>query len=246
MGTTGRSRRELTLLHTADLHIGNPDHPDAALGAFEGVLQVARDARADAILVAGDLFDVATVPRAVIEYVFAAFERMGRPVVIVPGNHDTLLTNRDSPFHGLATNNVRVLSGDAGETFALERLGLTLWGRPVYSHDTLFHPLEGLPARPDDGWYVAMAHGIVTDGVTFRERASPIHDGELALADSDYIALGHVHQYREVTQGPAIAYYSGSPSVGASASTAAIVHLDPTAGVRVARVEVPRLAHRLE
>ena len=240
-----RGRKALTLLHTSDIHIGHPDHPDAVLGAFDGMLQVARDINADAILVAGDLFDVMTVPRAVIEYVFGAFERVGCPVVIVPGNHDSLLTNLDSPFHGLATNNVRVLTGETGETFTLGRIGLTLWGRPVYNHVPEFHPLEGLPARPADGWYVAMAHGIVTDGLSFLERASPIHERELELADSDYIALGHVHQYREVTQGPAVAHYSGSPSVGYF-PTAAIVHLDPAAGVHVESVDVPRLAHRLE
>ena len=241
MGTTRSDRRAITLLHTADVHVGNPDHPDAALGAFNGMLQVARDINADAILVAGDLFDVGTVPQTVVEYVFDAFERAGRPVVIVPGNHDTLLTNLDSPWHGLATNNVRVLQGDLGETFVLERLGLTVWGRPVYKHVTEFHPLDGLPPRPDDGWYVALAHGIVTNGSTFLERASPIHERELEVADSDYIALGHVHRYHEVTQGAAVAFYSGSPSVGYSA-TAAIVHLDGVAGVRVESVVVPSVA----
>lgn len=218
-------------------------HPEAVLGAFDGVLSLARDISADAILVAGDLFDASGVPATTIEYVFDAFERAGRPIVIVPGNHDTLLTRPDSNLHGLATRNVRVLQGDSGETFTLDSIGLTLWGRPVYNHVPEFHPLEGLPPRPDEGWYVAMGHGIVTDGKLFRHRASPIFEHELAAADCDYIALGHVHKFRDVTQGIAVACYSGAP-VNGNASTAAIVRLDPAAGVTVESVPVPHTIAR--
>lgn len=232
-----RPRTELTVLHAADLHIGHHAHPDAVLSAFSGVIELARTVRADAVLIAGDLFDAATVPAAVVEYVFEALERLGRPVVILPGNHDTLLTLRDSELHGYATNHVRVLQGDAGEMVTLSN-GLTVWGRPVYEHVPEFRPLEGLPPRPDEGWYVPMAHGIVTDGRNFRFRASPILEDELAMADCDYLALGHVHVFRDVTRGTAPAFYSGA-SVNGSASTAAVVTLRPDAGVLVSPIAVP-------
>lgn len=240
--TGRRGRKPLTLFHAADLHIGHHAHPEAVLSAFDGALTIARDIAADAILIAGDLFDGSMVPGWVVDHVFDSLERAGRPVVIVPGNHDTLLTRLDSPLHGLATNNVRVLQGAAGETVSLAN-GLTLWGRPVYNHVPEFHPLEGLPPRPEEGWYVALGHGIVTDGKTFLLRASPILERELAAADCDYIALGHVHTFRNVTQGAAAACYSGA-SVNGSASTAAIVRLDPEAGVIVNPVPIPYIAAR--
>ena len=238
----GRGGRALTLLHAADLHIGHHAHPDAVLSAFKSMLEISRSIAADAILVAGDLFDSAAVPSWVVEYVFESFEGAGRPVVILPGNHDTLLTKRDSPFHGLVTPNVRVLQGDAGETLSPAD-GLTVWGRPVYEHIPEFHPLAGMPRRPEDGWFVAMGHGLVSDGTQFRFRGSPILHSELAAADCDYIALGHVHTYRNVTCGAAVAYYSGA-SVNGNASTAAIVRLDPGAGVTVQPVAIPYVATR--
>lgn len=226
------------MLHAADLHIGHHAHPAAALAAFDGVIEVARAVRADAILIAGDLFDSSAVPQSVIDYVFDELENAGRPVIVLPGNHDTLLTQRDSLLHGHATEHVRVLQGAAGETVTLPN-GITIWGRPVYDHVPEFHPLAGLPERPDDGWYVTMAHGIVTDGKTFRYRGSPVLQEELAAADCDYVALGHVHTFRNVTQGAAVAYYSGAP-VNGNASTVAVVRLDPDEGVNVAALPIPK------
>jgi len=238
--TLPRRRPSLTVLHAADLHVGHHAHPTAVLSAFDGMIELARTVRADAILIAGDLFDAAAVPATVVQYVFEALERAGPSVVILPGNHDTLLTQLDSELHGYATNNVRVLQGAAGEMLTLPN-GLTLWGRPVYEHVPEFHPLAGIPPRPADGWYVPMAHGIVTDGHNFRFRASPILEDELAAADCDYLALGHVHVFRDVTRGTAPAFYSGA-SVNGSASTVAVVHLDPDVGVRVSPIAVPYTA----
>ena len=70
--------------------------------------------------------------------------------------------------------------------------------------------------------YVAQAGGL----------SSPILWTELAQAGCDYVALGHVHVFRDVTQGRSPAFYSGAPS-GMRDSGAVLVTLDPVHGTTV-------------
>ena len=68
-------------------------------------------------------------------------------------------------------------------------------------------------------------------------RASPISPDEIAMAPCDYVALGHVHVFRDVSQNGVPAYYSGAPS-GSQTKTVAIVDLDPVSGVSVLPLEI--------
>ena len=68
-------------------------------------------------------------------------------------------------------------------------------------------------------------------------RASPISPDEIAMAPCDYVALGHVHVFRDVSQNGVPAYYSGAPS-GSQTKTVAIVDLDPVSGVSVSPLEI--------
>ena len=55
-------KRPLTLVHMSDLHIGTDIRPEEALAGLESALALARTAEADAVLIAGDLFDSHRVP----------------------------------------------------------------------------------------------------------------------------------------------------------------------------------------
>lgn len=237
MGVGGNSqRRHLTLLHTSDLHLGSDTYSAEALQGFGAVLKLAVSKGVDALIIAGDLFDSGRVPQWMVTHVWQSLSNLGIPVVVLPGNHDIPLTTE--PFVSMpVSDGVHVLRDPAGELKTFDSVGLSVWGRPVYDHEPSFRPLEGLQPRPDHGWYVAIAHGVVTDGPDFAYRASPIALQELAQADCDYVALGHVHAFRDVTQGSALAFYSGAPS-GAWLRTAALVILDPANGVRVEPVHI--------
>ncbi len=240
---TGESRRKLevalkplTILHTSDLHLGSDDGSEQALRGFEAILDTAAERSVDALLIAGDLFDGGRVLEEVVAHTFNALAGLGCPVVVLPGNHDTPLTSRSYASRDLP-NQVHMLKDPAGQIITLESLGLSVWGRPVYNHEPGFHPLAGLGRRPDHGWYVAIAHGIVTYEDGFIERGSPITNDELSLMDCDYIALGHTHVFRDVTQGAVPAFYSGSPSDGRT-PTAALVTMDPVNGVSVQSIHI--------
>ena len=227
-------RERLSLLHTSDLHLGSDAYPADALKGFDQTLELARERGVDGVLIAGDLFDSFRTPLDTVAYTFRALEELERPVFLLPGNHDTLLTGA----YGVSDNlpplpsNVHLRRETAGELITSPALQLTIWGRPVYDHDPSFLPLEGLQSRPSHGWYVVMAHGLVMDGHTGSARSSPIAQEELGHADCDYIALGHVHVFRDVTHGGPPAFYCGAPS-GAQRKTVVLVTLDPANGVTV-------------
>ncbi|MEE8362827.1 MAG: DNA repair exonuclease [Dehalococcoidia bacterium] len=231
------TRRDITLLHTADIHVGADYYPEEAMRGLEEITRLARHYEVDAVLVAGDLFDHRRVSRDTVRDVFRSLAGLERPVVVLPGNHDTPLLNGARPAPKPA-GAVVVLTQRDGQSVRLDGLGLTVWGRPVYEHVPSFRPLANPPPRPDDGWYVTMAHGLVPYEYPFEERSSVITAEELGAVDADYVALGHVHVFRDVTSGGAPAFYSGAPS-GGQKNTAALVSLSALDGVRVEPVEVP-------
>ena len=236
MTPSTRQKAPLRLLHASDLHIGNDIYPEDALWGFEAALARGQEMGVDVILIAGDLFDSFRVPDATVGRVLKDLGAVGRPVVVLPGNHDVVLTN--GQWSGWLPGNVTILKEAEGELVFLPDLDLTVWGRPVYDHHPGFRPLEGLPPRSRNGWYVPMAHGMFMGLHVEHFRSSPITAEEIAQAECDYIALGHVHVFRDVSQNGVPAFYCGAPS-GPQAKSVALVELDPQAGVTVSPVQIP-------
>src|SRR5579884_2714105 len=88
----------MRILCTADVHVGRSSRCDgeingqtAALAAWERIIDKAIEGRADAMVVAGDLYDSLPAQYATRPRVRAAFERLrgaGIPALAVAGNHD--------------------------------------------------------------------------------------------------------------------------------------------------------------
>ena len=231
--------REVRLVHSSDLHVDDagthaaPRHAASGLGGLAAVLEVARGCAADAVLLAGDTFDNARVPGAALARAAGMIAGAGRPVVLLPGNHDAALA--DCLFHragllGLA--NVTVLGVGREESVLFEALGLEIWGRPHRGENAL-DPIGAPPPRRSR-WQVAMAHGHYVPPDEWRwqaHRSWRIADAALEAAGADYIALGHWDRAARVGPGTVEAWYSGSPDL---AGTVNIVRLGE-AGVAVER-----------
>ena len=228
-------RKRIRLLHTSDLHVGTDIYPEEAIQGFEAMLGLSRSTGPDAVLIAGDLFDHHRVPHRTIDRVLTDLADLAIPVVILPGNHDTVL--KDSIDASDLPTNISLITRLEGESVTLDQLCLTVWGRPVFDHLPGFRPLEGMPSKPSDRWFVAMAHGLFMENVD-PIRSSPISPDDVAGATCDYLALGHVHVFRDVSRNGVPAYYSGAPS-GNQARTVAIVDLDPASGVSVTPLKIP-------
>ncbi len=86
----------MRLIHTSDWHLGRTLHGADLLeyqdGFLSWLLGQAVSHRADAVLVAGDVYDRA-VPSvdavALLDRTLLAFSRAGIPVIITSGNHDS-------------------------------------------------------------------------------------------------------------------------------------------------------------
>jgi exonuclease SbcD len=239
-------RRRLKLVHTSDVHIDGgasspfsrqePGFTGRAETAFRQVIDAARDEGADLLLIAGDLFESSRVGGAAIDFVLGELSRATCTVVLLPGNHDCYddaSVYRRVDFEE-AGSHVHTLTSLEGETLALPGLHATVWGRAMADHDHSNRPLAGIPARSGDWWHLGIAHGLLTADRS-EQRSSLITPEEIEGSGLDYLALGHVHVFREVSQRSTTACYSGSPAplhrAAGEAGSVAVVTLDPAFGV---------------
>ena len=236
MALTGR--RHVRLLHTSDVHLGWDSNPVLVARSFTAVANTAHSLGADLVLIAGDLFDHSRVTKQTIEFCLSELNRMGRPVVLLPGNHDCLDAGSiyDKVDIQAECPNVRLLRGEAGEFLRLPDLGLSFWGKAMVEHHPGFRPLADVPQRLNGDWFVGLGHGHYEPRGTASGRSSPNYPTEIAAAPCDYIALGHWHIPLDVSQEGVIARYSGSPAGSGFNNTlgeVSIVELDPVRGVTV-------------
>src|SRR5262245_54361599 len=244
------SRRSLRVLHTADVHLGSDGYGNAeqraahearARRGFRSVVDCALADAVDLVLIAGDLFDHNRVPDELVESVRGELGRLRQPVVIMPGNHDSLYPSAIYDRHDMAAgaHHVRVIRRLDGETIDLPDLDAVIWGRAMEEHAPEFQPLAHLPGRAKDRWCLAMGHGFFYEEGQRPERSSPIRAEEIRDSGWDYIALGHHHVRADVSRGSVVAYYAGAPMEGTgpeSVGTVLRVDLSDGGGVRV----VPR------
>ncbi len=231
--------KPLRLVHTSDVHVDNGalERPAADFPLRRVVDLVAAEA-ADLLLIAGDLFDSSRISAAAVERVLDELRRVPATTVVLPGNHDCY--DGDSIYHRVdfrdAGSHVHALLDEDGETLEFPELHATVWGRAMVDHDAANRPLAGGPLRRGDYWHLGVAHGLVAAENPDR-RSSPITPHEIGGSGLDYLALGHIHVFRDVSEHKTRACYSGSPGPaygGAGPGSVALVTLDPASGVEIA------------
>ncbi len=229
----------VVLVHSSDIHVDDElvKRGQTGLDGLRAVLETARGLTADVVLLAGDTFDNHRVSTSVLHRAAALIADAGRPVVLLPGNHDPALPT--CLFHraGLADlPNVHVLGVTHAEAIRFTAHALEIHGRAHRSFEDM-PPLH--PPRPrGTRWQVLMAHGHYVPPAEWeaqRHRSWRISDADLAATGADYIALGHWDRPTPVGDGSVPAYYSGSPDL---AGTVNVVRLHDTDGVSVSRVKL--------
>jgi len=237
MPASQSSQVDLLLVHSSDLHV---DDATAATKHGEGlaglaaVLAVARAADADIVLLAGDTFDNNRVPAAVLERTAELLAEAGRPVVILPGNHDPALPNSVFIRGNLAAiPNVSILGITHEEAVAYPDRDLEIWGHAHLDYENMA-PLRGPRAR-STRWQIAMAHGHYEPPHNLATPLRPswlFSDDAIAATAADYLALGHWDRHERVGDGTVPAFYSGSPDL---AKTVNLIRLTTTGEVLVSR-----------
>jgi DNA repair exonuclease SbcCD nuclease subunit len=239
----------IKLVHTSDVHLDSRYTSDVEGGfrngaerAFAAVVTCTKAENADLLLIVGDLFDHNRVGESDFDFVCSQLARVTCPVVLLPGNHD--VHDESSVWHRLEAagtgGHVHALLDHDGERIELNDIGTKVWGRAMAEHAPDNVPLSDTPNRQEHAWNIGMAHGLVVS-----ERAgygsSQITHNEIRTSGFDYLALGHVHVWGDMSQGSTQACYPGSP-VAAYASIngghVAIVTLCPETGVDVERRQI--------
>lgn len=191
----------LKIIHAADLHL---DSPFQALGAEKAALRrseqrellgrlcaLARERKADMLLLAGDLLDTGSVYAETAATLCEALGELDCPVFIAPGNHDYYCSA--SPWARLELpENVRVFKSARPECVELPELGARVWGA-AFTGTSAPPPLRGFAVIKSEGvWDIGVFHGEVgRPGSSY----GPISEDELAASGLDYAALGHVHAH---------------------------------------------------
>jgi DNA repair exonuclease SbcCD nuclease subunit len=209
---------QAVIVHSSDLHLGiddsfNPARSFGSLAILERVLGAARAKEADAVVLAGDIFDNHRQPLELLELAGNIMRAYQGTIVILPGNHDPLTPDSVYRRAGLARiPNVKILGLNVDEAVMFPELDLEIWGRAHMDY-TDMSPLAD-PQRRTTGWQLAAAHGHYVDEPRDPNRRIGswlIHHEELVATGADYVALGHWNQATRVGNGQVTAYYSGSP-----------------------------------
>ncbi len=235
----------MRLIHTSDWHLGRTLHGADLLeyqAAFlSWLLGQAVSHRADAILVAGDVYDRA-VPSvdavALLDRTLLAFSRAGIPVIITSGNHDSAVRlGFGSGLSEVAGVHLRTSVADITRPVLIEDSHgpVAIYGIPYLLPDAVLAELgadrthksvlsaaaqrirDDIAARGVSR-AVVLAHAFVTGGQG-SESERDIRVGGIAdvpasvFAGFSYVALGHLHGQQQVSaaSGGPLVRYSGSP-----------------------------------
>jgi DNA repair exonuclease SbcCD nuclease subunit len=217
----------LTLVHTADWHLGmrfrgfrESDELElmrARLAVLENVFLVANRYQADAVLCAGDLFDGPKPEPQWWEGLLDVLTRRaapGRPVFLLPGNHDPLLPesvwDAAGPFRKRLPPHVHVVDRD-DFTFALKE-GAILYAAPCRSTAGQKDLALCLPAREsgDERIRIGLVHGSTFD-MKGCQTNFPIAQDAAVRRGLDYLAIGDTHGFRVYPPDEHPTVYPGAP-----------------------------------
>jgi len=243
--TNGGWASGMRLIHTSDWHLGRTLHGESLLAhqaAFlEWLIDQAVSSRADAVVVAGDVYDRAvpgTDAVALLDRTLLAFARRSIPVMLTSGNHDSAVRlGFGGGLSEAAGIHLRTSVADIARPVLIpdEHGMVAIYGIPYLlpdavmadlgaerSHAAVLAAAAGLihadaAARGISRTAVA-AHAFITGAQTSDAerdiRVGGIADAPAsALSGFSYVALGHLHGQQNVpAAGPGTSMrYSGSP-----------------------------------
>jgi exonuclease SbcD len=226
----------MRFLHTADWHLGRLFHQvhlteDQAF-VLRQLIDIARDARVDAIVVAGDVYDRAVPPPEAVKLLDDTLAELllglKVPTILAAGNHDSperlsfgarVLARQGLHLFGLPSADlVPVVLGDAHGPVSFY---VAPYAEPALIRERLANPDVGdhesgmrallasmVGAHPPQGRIVFVGHAFV-DGALGSDSERPLSVGGAGTVDASnfgsfhYAALGHLHRPQDIPSSPA-------------------------------------------
>lgn len=215
----------MRLIHTADVHLdrcfasarmppgfGNRRR-QSLRDVFRAIVRRAGEWPADALLIAGDLFDLERVTRDTVRFLQATFESIRHvPVCIAPGNTDPFV--QGSPYvEEEWPGNVMIFDQPQWRSFVLDENGTTVHGFGFDGPDIAASPFGTFPPIQLGATHVAVAHASALGHQPPGKAAcAPFEPATAAVDGLRYLALGHFHAYAPIPGAfPTVMAYSGAP-----------------------------------
>ncbi len=219
-------KKRFSFLHISDLHlsnrptIGRTDEEVQSLviervfKSLENAVQFTLSRQLDALFIAGDFIESERLDAELLKRAFGILEVLGEtPVFISPGNHDlydSLYTEEVFRFYGIhVPGNIVIFSGS--DLTEYESGDVRVYG--CANRIPEINPFRIKPELEPSKINIGLIHGSLTNYIPEgKEPWLPFDEEELLGSGFDYVALGHYHSYKEVTDSKGIvrAAYPGS------------------------------------
>ena len=190
------------IIHTGDLHL---DSAFASLSHAEAkfrrasqrklltkLIDFANSECADAIIIAGDLFDSYPIYSDTASSVLSDFKRAEMPIFITPGNHDPYTS--DSPYKLLEfPENVHIFNSTDLRYIELPEKKLRIYGAAYTTERYDERILKNFLIDDEEYINILALHSNLNS-----EGYSPISSEEIGKSGADYVALAHIHKPTEL------------------------------------------------
>ncbi len=204
-------------LHTADWqlgmkasHVGEAGERvrEARLEAAERVVSLAREEEVDFLLLAGDTFEDNGVESVLVQRTADLLARAGRPVYLLPGNHDPL--GPGSVWEHPAWREEKGLYV-LKKKEALDLGPALLFPCPLREKFGTEDPTAWIPGETSAQVRIGLAHGSLA-ALPMDDPVWPIPPEAAERSGLDYLALGHWHStfLHPSREGPVRTAYSGT------------------------------------
>ena len=205
------------IVHTADLHLGSlfSSTPEVAaerkgeqLDTLKQIMDICVSRNADALLIAGDMFDSMKVERRLLDDVKEMLSHYDVRIFITPGNHDP--ATPDSCYSEEWPENVHIFRGGM-EKVEIPEKNTCVWGAgftKTSCDETLLKDFMPVSSRIN----VLVLHGELTSSEFSDSRYNPIFEDALKNCGADYVALGHIHGYEHYECNDFLYCYPGAPA----------------------------------
>jgi exonuclease SbcD len=216
---------KLKILHTSDLHLGNPftdsgfdDNKIFArrmdlINCFLRITEAAVENGVDMLIVSGDFFEEDRVRQTDIHTFCKKFKEISPiQVVLLPGNHDYYKSGGYYDWLEWPAN-VYIFRSKEFEKFDFPDLKLSVFGSAFTSPEDSSSLLEDFSPKDSLERSILVHHGSLIRSGDVKSQYRPFKENDLKSLKVDYIALGHYHK-REIfvdDKSKIKASYPGSP-----------------------------------
>ncbi|MBE7020459.1 MAG: DNA repair exonuclease [Ruminococcaceae bacterium] len=205
----------MKFIHTADLHLGykfSSEYSESTLSflkenqrkTFSDIIDMGIHNKIDALLIAGDLFDIPNPKAELFDFVASEFKRGGFPVFIICGNHDP--KTKDSVYEKKNfPENVHIFSEELSPVTVS---GVNFYGSSFIAPHKLESSIKDFKVENENELNILLAHGDIAKEGYY----NPMKPGSIKDTGADYVALGHIHMECDIKKEGTTYYgYSGAP-----------------------------------